>query len=160
MGRRARRVPHDWSHPRDQRQQYIPLRSSAEYARHLELWEQDAALGEDPGDQPDEKILCPGSQHLSVRTGRCTRKLQRALPFRPSSTLQNSLRGGLPDSNANAFAGSTAPYEDWLGLILGTRQPSSGIFTSAVPRAGFAQNSSQHIRTSGAQRSYSGSAEP
>lgn len=38
MSKEIRRVPHNWKHPKDDNDQYIPLYDGAKYKTHLEEW--------------------------------------------------------------------------------------------------------------------------
>ena len=162
MSRSARRVSPDWVHPRDRCGHYVPLRNGLQYAQDLREWDQNAAKwkeglrrrdgstewvpidAEDRGKSYDEFEERPDPSDYMPEwpPDKCTHwqmyeSVTEGTPISPVCGSPEELANWLVDHDVNAFAGTTASYQEWLSLIL--HGPTcSGLITSEYVKPGFA----------------------
>jgi len=99
MGREVRRVPSDWDHPKDSKGHYIPL--------HEPEWSKE------DGVNPRQCMSFEGEPtHLQMYEN-----VTEGTPISPPMPDGESLARWLADNDANAGAGSTATYDQWLSTV-------------------------------------------
>lgn len=157
MGREVRRVPADWSHPKDERGKYMPQydrsggyrAAAAEWDLERESWER----GERPEYAKDETCEYdawngprPESQHympdwpIDQRTHYMMYEdTSEGTPISPAFETPEELARWLADTGASSFGGITATYEQWLRVAQGGYAPSmvisGGVMKSGVEAA-------------------------
>lgn len=142
MGREVRRVPKDWQHPRDDREQYTPLHEG--YADAARRWDDECASwcrGERPDyfdhsqadefpstprgyalwngrrPSPDEHMPdWPDSERTHLQMYECTTE---GTPISPVMETPEQLARWLTDNGASIFGGDTTDYETWLHISRG-----------------------------------------
>lgn len=111
MGREIRRVPGDWLHPQDDDGNFIPmLEYSPEYP-------QDAI------EEYDLKFMPNWSEEEKTHY-QMYENVTEGTPISPPMESPERLARWLTDNNANAGAGRTATYEQWLNVCKSGYAPS------------------------------------
>lgn len=136
----ARRVPPDWTHPKDQRGRYIPLRDGSELVQRTREWDEAVAkwneglrydydtmqwmpieggsqgmtYAEYNGERPDPREYTP-----LWPLSRCTHwqmyeEVTEGTPISPVFASAEELARWMAEHDENASS-----YEDWLSIILG-----------------------------------------
>lgn len=138
MLRKARRVPANWQHPKDQTGKFIPLLDGADFEREVSNWDAEAAKwasGEFPdeasienrklsfdewaGNRPEAKHYMP-IWPVDERTHYMMYELStEGTPISPAFESPEALARWLADTKANAYAGITLDYDRWLRAIIG-----------------------------------------
>lgn len=140
MGREVRRVPPNWEHPRDERGDFQPMhdKSFAEAARRwkagLAEWESgaDPARADHPdrewweweSNPPDRKYYRPEWRDEERTHYQMYEDVSEGTPISPVFATAEELAHWLADNKANAGAGRTATYEQWLRVCKGGWAPS------------------------------------
>jgi hypothetical protein len=164
MSRSVRRVPAHWVHPKDAHEQYIPLHDGADYERRTREWDQEASKWQeglqrsytDPtawvpieadlqgityaecaGDRPDPRDYMPQWPATQCTHWQMYEEVTEGTPVSPVCGSPEELARWLADHSANAFAGTTVSYEEWL-LLIRQGPTCSGVVTAESVRAGFA----------------------
>lgn len=140
MGREVRRVPADWEHPTNERDQLIPLKDS--YNKRLADWEESEAKwneglrsdfrgGWEPrqgnelrmtfsdwdGEGPRQEDYMPDWPVEQRTHYQMYEDTTEGTPISPVFDSPEKLARWLADNNASAFGQQTATYEQWLGMI-------------------------------------------
>jgi len=123
MGREVRRVPRNWQHPRDEEGGFIPMSEYFPYnAEEIEEGLRDGWLEDDP-----PNYGCPVMPEWSEdeRTHfQMYETVTEGTPISPVMETLEDLARWLADNKANASAGQTATYEQWLTMIKAGWAPS------------------------------------
>lgn len=134
MGREVRMVASDWKHPIDKTHGgFVPLYPGWRFEADAKLWDEDAAKwerGEYPdyadeddikagylnwaGRRPDPKKYMPNWTPERAAFYMMYETATEGTPISPAFITPEDLARWLADTGANAFAGHTASYEDWL----------------------------------------------
>lgn len=153
MGREVRRVPADWQHPKDDRGNYIPLYAGP-FSKRVAEWDEDSrqwSLGfmRDYSNYPASAFKPkegPALEYPAYEDWDTSRPVaedympdwpeaerthlmmyedtSEGTPISPAFETPEELARWLADNNASAFGGSTATYEQWLGMARGGWAPS------------------------------------
>ncbi len=132
MGREVRRVPADWTHPKDKYDNPIPMHNRS-YREAAEKWvkefkEWDAGTHPDQdgntecrfywewaGAPPEEECCRP--EFTSEPTHyQMYESVSEGTPISPVFATLEELAHWLADNKANAGMGRTATYEQWLSV--------------------------------------------
>lgn len=143
MGRKVRRVPKDWEHPKNVSGCYVPLRDGAEFARRIAQWDEEAQkwaegfrsdskgawvpLSEEQkgqpfsswdGERPDPKNYMPlwldkARTHLMMY-----QETSEGTPISPAFATAEELALWLADNEASWSGSQGASYEAWLSFII------------------------------------------
>ena len=114
VSREVRMVPVDWQHPRDERTgQYIGLFDGASYERHVAY----AAEYDDPEEKPDPDWFMPRWKDGERTHFQMYETVSEGTPISPPQPTKEHLARWLAENDANAGAGATATYEEWLACI-------------------------------------------
>ena len=137
MGREVRRVPKDWEHPKDDKGRYEPMHTwdhkenLDDWMESLNLWNKGLVPsykeGEDTkvrptgesfedyyGNRPNEKYYMPQWPELERTHYQMYENVSEGTPLSPPMESIEELARYLSDNGANAGAGRTATYEQWL----------------------------------------------
>lgn len=137
MSRAIRRVPMDWQHPMEWRDQWS--RSSGVvrakfvfkplYARSYADALADFAANPDnwDGHEPQQDDYMPSFSSVAPESlGYCMyEEVSEGTPISPVFATPEELAHWLADHNASAFGGTTATYEQWLRVCKGGWAPSA-----------------------------------
>lgn len=116
MGRTVRRVPRDWRHPRDSSGNYIPTYEKFTYTP--EEVKEGLQGGWLSGQPPHYNLPIMPQWSDDERTHyQMYEDCTEGTPISPVMESPESLARWLTDNDANAFAGRTATYEEWLAAI-------------------------------------------
>lgn len=141
MGREVRMVPADWQHPKNSKGEYIPLFKSGcaneqrEWDEGLALWLQ--GLRDDykgnteshdqrrdiygwtayAGRRPAAEDYMPDWPRERRTHFMMYENTSEGTPLSPAFLTPEELARWLADTGANAFAGETATYEQWLATV-------------------------------------------
>lgn len=150
MGREVRRVPADWSHPKNAEGHYIPLHGTS-YAQRMTEWETGYAKWQqgyreswkDPsgwqlrsadeqypyeewaGDRPTPEDYMPDWPDMQRTHYQMYEDTTEGTPISPVMETPEALAQWLVDNNASAFADETASYQAWLAICRGGWAPSA-----------------------------------
>ena len=121
MGREVRRVKADWVHPKDSRGvRYLPLMEG--YRESLNRFNEykkehgtDAAF-EDLGNPPSMYEYMPDWNEDDKTHYMMYENVSEGTPISPAFDNIEDLARWLADNEANAGAGRTATYEQWLAM--------------------------------------------
>lgn len=116
MGREVRRVPANWKHPKDKEGDFIPLHAFFPYTKsEVKEGLRDGWLKNDPPNYGC-KIMpsWPEAKRTHYQMYECT---SEGTPISPVMKTPEALARWLADSNASAFAGIGATYDQWLATI-------------------------------------------
>ncbi|MFC4313028.1 hypothetical protein ACFPN2_28350 [Steroidobacter flavus] len=148
----------DWVHPKDARGRYIPLLDGADYLGHVRRWEEEAAkwqeglehdLGSDEwrpipeelraltyaeyvGERPDPQNYMPRWSETECLGYQMYEEVTDGTPLSPVCRSPEELARWLVDHGANAFAGTTANYDEWLYVARGGRAGSAAVSSGEV----------------------------
>src|SRR5678815_4927243 len=139
MGREIRRVPADWQHPKDARGRYVPLldgltKATTEWDEGNAKWAEGLRSDFKGGWQPIEDDEAgsyadwtgkrprpedympdwPAEQRTHLMMYEDT---SEGTPISPAFETPEELARWLTDSNASAFGGMHATYEQWLATV-------------------------------------------
>ena len=148
MGREVRRVPADWQHPKNaDTDSYQPLYDQ-DYQAAAQEWkdgflewmrkpaEPDCEYWDWEGGPPDREYYRPKWTEAEQTHYMMYETTSEGTPISPAFESPELLAGWLTDNNANAFAGQTATYEEWLRVANGgfacSAVISDGKLTSGV----------------------------
>jgi len=140
MSREVRRVPKDWSHPKDDRGSYRPL-YDADYETEADAWVQGFMAwegGKDPdrnetscryywewnSGPPEEGCYRPSWTDQERTHYQMYETTSEGTPISPVMPSPEELALWLTDNHANAGAGMTATYSQWLRVCQGHKAPS------------------------------------
>lgn len=140
MGRKVRRVPADWQHPKNDKGGFIPLFGQS-YAKAAADWDEGArqwdmgfrdgysagwiakeaditgTYAEWAGERPLEEDFMPDwpdEQRTHIQMYEDT---SEGTPISPVMQTPEELAHWLADNGASAFGGMTATYDQWLATI-------------------------------------------
>ncbi len=142
MGREVRRVPAGWEHPRNERGFFIPLCDG--FGERVKEWDEGSAAwerGESPspaldpacpdttyedwdGPRPREEEYMPDWPDEERTHFMMYENVTEGTPISPAFATPEELARWLADSQASAFAGRGARYEQWLRVARGGYAPS------------------------------------
>jgi hypothetical protein len=137
MGREVRRVPAHWEHPK-QNGRYIPHHDHFPYTQ-VEIAEglREGWLTDNPPFY-GVKVMPQWSEEERTHY-QMYETTSEGTPISPVMPTGESLARWLADNNANAFAGTTASYDEWLRMIRKGVAPSfvvkDGVGMSGVAAA-------------------------
>lgn len=153
MGREIRRVPADWQHPK-QGDRFERLFEGpyegvlAEHEEEKRLWglracEYTSAEAYDKytfeeyhGEAPDRHMYMPSWTEEQKTHIMMYETTSEGTPISPAFETPEELARWLADNGASSFAGSTATYEQWLGMCESDWAPSmviqGGVIQSGV----------------------------
>lgn len=147
MSRSVRMVPPDWQHPKKDDGSFIPLLAGT-YSEHIhEYWWQfalwlkgyrvlmhdilpknnhhiDMTFEEYHGGEPQPEWYMPEFPEGSCTHFMMYETTSEGTPISPAFEKPEDLAHWLADNNANAGAGETASYEQWLNVIRGGFAPT------------------------------------
>ena len=135
MGREVRRVPADWQHPQHEswtdRTGFKPLLSDYREA-HDGFIEKLNAEGLQPaldyyGRAPDQSDYMPEWPEEQCTHLMMYEDTSEGTPISPAFATPEELARWLADNGASSFAGTTATYEQWLGVCQGRWAPSMAV---------------------------------
>lgn len=142
MGREVRMVHQHWQHPKNERGRFQPLHDGSAYKIRASAWMDTAnAMGlqhalDEHGAPPDLEEYMPlwtEAERTHFMMYECT---SDGTPISPAFATPEGLARWLADTNASAFAGMGATYEQWLDVARGGWAPSAvlsdGRLTSGV----------------------------
>lgn len=137
MSRAVRRVPMDWQHPMEWREQWdraegrvvmklVPkplfnrpyAEAMADFAANPDDWD---------GHEPQREDYMPdfGSDPLDRLGYAMYEETSEGTPISPTFATPEELARWLADNRASAFGGMTATYEQWLAVCRGGWAPSA-----------------------------------
>ena len=119
MGREVRMVPKHWEHPRDEiTGQYIPM--CKEFTYLPDEVEEGLRDGWLKGEPPYYGVsIMPKFTREECTHWQMYENTSEGTPLSPPMASPEELAQWLVDNEANAFAGITASYEQWLAVIRG-----------------------------------------
>lgn len=142
-GRRVRKVPPGWEHPRDAYGNFIPLLGGS-WLRALERWEAERAkweagefpeyadaearamsYGEWSGPQPQPSDYMPEWSPEEATHLMMYETTSEGTPISPVFATLEDLARWLADNGASRYGGLTATYEEWLRVARGGCAPSA-----------------------------------
>lgn len=139
MGRKVRRVPADWVHPRySDGGEYIPLHNvgysdaATKFLRVVAEQGLQAAV-DYFGSAPDKRCYMPDWPESERTHYMMYETTPEGTPISPAFATPEELARWLADNGANAGGGATATYEAWLRVCRGGYAPSAVI----LPETGF-----------------------
>jgi hypothetical protein len=126
MGREVRRVPMDWQHPMEWREQWD--RADQRVKMKLvpkPLHNRDILRYYDEGEEIDESTMMPVFPE-GTATGFCMYEdTSEGTPISPVFETPEELARWLADTGASAFGQMTATYEEWLSMARAGWAPSA-----------------------------------
>ena len=134
MSREVRRVPMNWQHPMEWREQWnqrerratmqrVPKPLFSNYANHLAYFTADP--GDFDGDAPDPADYMPDFGDRDD-LGYCMYETtSEGTPISPVFATPEELARWLADTGASAFGDMGASYEQWLAVARGGWAPSA-----------------------------------
>jgi hypothetical protein len=155
MAKAARRVPPDWTHPKDEIGQYIPLFDGAKYERRTREWDEEAARWQEglrrsyddgtewvpieadlqgmtytecAGDRPDAGRYMPQWPASQCTHWQMYEEVTEGTPVSPVFESPEELAFWMANHDANASPDSTASYQGWLSEIC--QKPLGAVMTS------------------------------
>lgn len=150
MSREVRMVPPDWEHPRNESGDYIPLvegsfaKESADWDEGCAKWaegfrrvhsmreeaprwverEENCSYQEWAGERPKPDQYMPEFEPGTATYLMMYESTSEGTPISPAFATPEELARWLADSNASAFGGMTATYEQWLSTCRSGWAPS------------------------------------
>lgn len=139
MGREVRKVPKNWRHPKDKNGHYQPLydgdfeTAAAKWKDGLARWEAGTyeekkdrtfEFWEWEGNPPKREYYRPRWSEEERTHFQMYEATSEGTPISPVMDSPESLARWLADNGANAGAGMTASYEQWLLVCNGVYAPS------------------------------------
>lgn len=134
MGREVRRVPPGWEHPKDASGCCVPLlgrsfaEDSAQWDEAKRKWDgdpKDVAVFEDyEGQRPVASEYMPDWPAEERTHWQMYETCSEGTPISPVMETPEDLARWLADNKADAGAGRTASYAQWLATIRGGSAPS------------------------------------
>ena len=132
MGREVRKVPADWTHPKDEfTGNYKPLYPGDQYARDAkDFLDKLASDGlqeavEWCGQAPDKGDYMPDWPESERTHYMMYEDTSEGTPISPAFATPEELARWLADTGASSFGHSTASYEAWLRVARGGYAPSA-----------------------------------
>lgn len=145
MGREVRKVPANWSHPKDDRGHYIPMfdhgyeASAKEWDEGAAKWEQGLravwtgdgdkwvpkdkdmtySYAEWAGERPDQADYMPDWPNDERTHFQMYETTSEGTPISPVMETPEALAHWLSETGASSFADMTATYEQWLYVCNG-----------------------------------------
>jgi len=142
MGREVRRVPAGWAHPKDEKGRWIPLLKGS-FVQHDADWNEQYAKWRDGlvsdyetrgwkpkppdapyrmkdwygGGRPDPDDYMPAWSKAERTHWQMYENVSEGTPISPVMETPEALARWLADSKADAAAGRTASYAQWLATI-------------------------------------------
>lgn len=149
MGREMRIVPDDWSHPKNEKGEFIPLRNGEEYQEDITRWElhnskwneglrDNYTGGWKPldgtegcktysdwnGSRPRKDAYMPFFTPCEATHFMMYETCSEGTPISPAFKTPEELAQWLAENNASAFGDMTASYDQWLNMINAKWAPS------------------------------------
>lgn len=150
MGRAVRRVPANWQHPTDENGNYVDLeknyiKRAAEWTQGAAKWDEGLVGGykdewlpiasevrdkriktyEDwDGPKPNPDDYMPVWTEAEATHYMMYQNVSEGTPISPACKTPEALAHWLADHGANACAGMTATYDQWLAMVHDGNAPS------------------------------------
>lgn len=149
MGRKVRRVPANWQHPKDRNGRYIPLfgcdfdRDDATWNEEYAKWQEGFVRSYSGGEPWEPRTERHGSRFTDWHGQRPSpddympnwpeeqrthlmmyEDTSEGTPISPAFKTPEELARWLADNGASSFADMTASYEQWLAVARGGWAPS------------------------------------
>jgi hypothetical protein len=112
MGRKVRRVPKHWQHPKTESGDYVPLLS--DYHAALKYYNENPEYHDDEYTCPDPADYMPLWGSWECTHYQMYETTTEGTPISPVMETPEELAQWLADNNASWFGSSGALYEEWL----------------------------------------------
>ena len=112
MSRELRMVAEGWRHPENDRGEHVALFDGKDYDEHYEWWEKDGEM-----EKPDPENYMPRWTEDEKTLFQMYETVSEGTPISPAMPTKEALAEWLADNGANAGAGDTATYDEWLACI-------------------------------------------
>lgn len=135
MGREVRRVKPGWSHPRDERGQFVSLHDG--YERALSDWEEEKAkwtpereeeegcpFEDYYGERPSPDRYMPDWTAEEATLWALYENVSEGTPVSPAFETPEELARWLADNGASLMMRPTSSYEAWLKMVQNGWAPS------------------------------------